>query len=117
MRVFATRYLALFRITLLAAIAAVLLQATPSQPFVGNDSHGSAFDATTFEVAVLTQQREVGKATINADPLVPPPAVGEWVPVASEGIARFELPPRQTGPPPAALWSLTPPMRGPPLNT
>ena len=107
----------LFRLGLIALLAAILGQATPTAPFSVYSGRGSAFDATTLDVVVLTHQSAVARQTIIAEPHWPlePLVLSEVVTLPQ--VRPFGWPPRQTGPPPLAPWRMAPPLRGPPSFT
>ena len=108
--------LALFRICLLALIGAALLQATPSHAFIDADRRGSAFDATTSEVAILVQREDAG-AVIQVEPFVPPLDIADESPKPAQIVQVFGFPPKQTGPPSRHPRGVTPPTRAPPALT
>lgn len=106
-----------FKLGLLSVLLAVLFQATPSTPFSETRNRGSAFDATTVEVAILAQRDGVEQLV----PILKPAPVPDLVAVPQSRAIDFVVDrpfdPRKTGPPLKSIWRLAPPMRGPPLLT
>lgn len=106
-----------FRLGLLSVLVAVLCQATPSAPFAEIENRGSAFDATTVEVAILAQREGVELQV----PVPKPAPVLDLVTVprsrATDFLVDQPFDPRKTGPPLKSIWRLVPPMRGPPHFT
>lgn len=104
----------LFRTGLLAILLAVLCQATPSAPIPIVRDRGSAFDATTVEVAVLAQRDEAERQVAIPRPTPPLAAVEPMRPLPAIMVVRHDDPPRQTGPPRLRVFQIVPPPRGPP---
>ena len=108
----------LFKLGLIAVLAAVLCQATPSAPVPVSRDRGSAFDATTFEVAVLTQRDgETREAAAEVEPAIPVVALIDMRSIPTTTVKGNDYPPRQTGPPVKSVWRPLPPTRGPPIRT
>ncbi|UVI38342.1 hypothetical protein [Qipengyuania spongiae] len=106
----------LLRTGLLAILLAVLCQAMPSAPIPIVRDRGSAFDATTVEVAVLAQRDEAERQVALPKPAPPLAAVEPMRPVFVPAAAtQHDDPPRQTGPPLRRVFLNLPPSRGPPF--
>ena len=107
----------LFRLGLIALLAAILGQATPTAPFSVYPGRGSAFDAKTVDVVVLSHKSDTARQTLVAEPRWPlePLVVSETV--TPPQVRPSGWPPRQTGPPPLAPWRVVPPLRAPPAFT
>lgn len=106
-----------FRLGLIFILVAILLQAMPSSPFPSSRDRGSAFDATTVEVAVLVQRDDTDQQGVVTDPAPPLDLVVEQIAEYVLVTLSFEAPPRQTGPPLWARWRVLPPTRAPPIFT
>ena len=107
------------RLILGAIIAVVVLHATPTTPLPTYRDHGSAFSASTAEVAVLLRRDSDQKLAIAPQPLPPPllaaPPIAVRPLVLRQPVSRR---PRQRGPPllaPVRLPHASP--RGPPFQT
>lgn len=99
---------------MLAILLAVLCQATPSAPIPIVRDRGSAFDATTVEVAVLAQRDEAERQVAIPRPAPPLAEVEPMRPLFATIVIRHDDPPRQTGPPHPRVFLILPPSRGPP---
>jgi hypothetical protein len=105
------------RLILGAIIAVVVLHATPTTPLPTYRDHGSAFSASTAEVAVLLRRDSDQKLAIAPQPLPPllaAPPIAVRPLVLRQPVSRR---PRQRGPPllaPARLPHASP--RGPPFQ-
>ena len=75
------------RIILSAIIAVIVLQATPTTPLATHRDHGSAFSASTSEVAVLIR-RDGGEQSPVAPQPLPTPVLAVPPTVAIDRIVR-----------------------------
>ena len=106
-----------FRLGLISVLVAVLCQATPSTPFSEIRNRGSAFDATTVEVAILAQRDGVEQLVPLLKPAPVPVLVAVPQPRAVDFVVDRPFDPRKTGPPLKSIWRLVPPTRDPPTLT
>ena len=106
-----------FRLSLLAVLLAVLCQAIPTAPVSLWRDRGSAFSATTLEVAILVEQDVTEKSLTPSEPLIPT-SRSAWRGSASAVTVPARLTyHRHTPPPTDALWLFTAPTRAPPRLT
>lgn len=106
------------RLIIGAIIAVVVLHATPTTPLPTYRDHGSAFSASTQEVAVLLRRDSDQKLAVAPQPLPPPvlavPPIVVRPVVLRQPVSRR---PHQRGPPlmaPVRLPHASP--RGPPFQ-
>ena len=108
----------LFVVRLLGALLllAAGLQAGAPIGAVLERSHGSAFSASTHEVAVATSRRaEVSRVAISPQPVMPPRIAHAALPLARTAHPRLPAPkPDSTGPPALDILARLPDPRGPP---
>ena len=106
-----------FRLGLLSILVAVLFQAMPSSAIPTYRERGSAFDATTYEVAVLVQRDEASHQALTVDPVIPRPPVPGPEQAGFAEPKAYSGPPKQTGPPLLRGRHILPPTRAPPILT
>jgi len=105
---------------LLAALllAAVGLQACAPMAGVLERTHGSAFSASTHEVAIASSRRGEAVRQVAAPQPVPPPQVAaEQVPMPVAALPAVPAPrPDSTGPPAPEILARQPAPRAPPMT-
>lgn len=105
-------------VRLLAALllATIGLQAGESFDSAQQPTHGSAFSATTVEVAVVPQRRSGTVVTAVAPLPAEPPRMAALGPLPTSHLAALPAArPDSTGPPVAVFWARPSAPRAPPL--
>lgn len=104
-----------FRLFLSLLVATIGLQAMPASQLAIQPDHGSAFSASTIEVAVAPQPERVTKVKLlplSKLPFIPQTEL--LAPRAGAFVERSSTSATQTGPPPLAVTALPYPPRAPP---
>lgn len=97
-------------------LAAIGLQVAAPVGKVLEARHGSAFSATTVEVAVAPQRRvEADRQVALPQPTTAPVAVSEISPPVFAALVSWPSRPDSTGPPAEDILTRQPGPRGPPI--
>jgi hypothetical protein len=99
-----------------ALMAMIALQATPTAPIPDNHDRGSAFSASSTEVALAPRSHLASESRLAPVPLTERPSQG-LIPLAELALTQHAWPAhRQTGPPPLVPRRSLASPREPPLT-